>query len=121
MNLDTARNLLTEQRSRLAEDLENLTAESDAQKESLSELSVVDQHPGDIGTETFEMEKNQSIIESLHAQLRDIDEALARVDDGSYGSCAQCHQPIPDARLEAVPAARFCVEHQAEAEGAARA
>jgi DnaK suppressor protein len=41
--------------------------------------------------------------------LRAIDEALARIEDGSFGNCAACRQPMPPARLKAVPWARVCV------------
>ncbi len=117
MDTETARKRLDEERERLARTLADLEEQSDAQKESLQELSVYDQHPGDIGTETFEMEKDASIIESVRAALEDVEAAAARLEAGKYGKCQRCGEPIPDARLEAVPAARYCLEHQAEVEG----
>lgn len=116
MDTQDARRRLTEERSRLTETLDGLETDLEAQKDSLQELSVVDEHQGDIGTETFEREKDLSIVESVRAGLEDIDKALQRLDEGTYGQCEVCHQPIADERLEAVPAARFCVEHQAEVE-----
>ena len=116
MDTDTARGLLDAERERLSATLESLETDLEAQKESLQELSVVDEHQGDIGTETFEREKDLSIVESVRAGIEDIDHALHRLEAGTYGSCEVCHQPIADERLEAVPAARFCVEHQAEIE-----
>jgi RNA polymerase-binding protein DksA len=118
MDPQKARTLLVAERERLTETLEELESSTDAQKESLQELSVYDQHQGDIGTETFEMEKDLSIIESVQAGLRDVDEALQRVEEGTFGRCQRCGAPIADERLEAMPAARLCLEHQAEAEGA---
>ena len=116
MNSDDARKRLEQERERLAETLANLEADAEAQKDSLQELSVVDEHQGDIGTETFEREKDLSIIESVQAGLEDIERALGRLADGNYGTCEICSKPIGDERLDAVPAARFCVEHQAEIE-----
>ena len=116
MDNDTARRLLDAERERLTATLESLETDLEAQKESLQELSVVDEHQGDIGTETFEREKDLSIVESVRAGIEDVDAALERLDAGTYGSCEVCHKPIADERLEAVPAARFCVEHQAEIE-----
>ena len=95
-------------------DDEHLTEESE--DESLSELSSVDQHQADVGTETFEREKDLSILEQIEAELGDVEHALKRLDDGTYGTCEFDGKPIPEERLEAQPAARFCVEHQAEAE-----
>ncbi len=116
MDPDTARGLLTAERERLSETLAAVTADVDAQKESMSELSSYDQHPGDLGSDTFEREKDESIVESVRASLDDVDAALARVDDGSYGRCVRCGETIPDERLEAVPATRYCLRHQSELE-----
>ena len=116
MNTDTARNRLEQERTRLSESLATLEADAEAQKDSLSELSVIDEHQGDIGTETFEREKDLSIIESVRGELDAIEDAFARIEAGTYGSCEVCHKPIGDERLDAVPAARFCIEHQAELE-----
>ncbi len=120
MDTETARTRLDEERERLTRTLADLEQQSQAQKESLQELSGYDQHEGDLGTETFEMEKDASIIESVRAALEDIDVATDRLEAGTYGQCQRCGQPIGEERLEAMPAARFCVEHQAEVEGAVR-
>jgi len=119
MDADEARRRLEAERARLNEvksdfDDEHLSEESE--DESLSELSSVDQHQADVGTETFEREKDLSILEQIEAELGDVEHALKRLDDGTYGTCEFDGKPIPTERLEALPAARFCVEHQAEAE-----
>jgi DnaK suppressor protein len=125
MDADEARRRLDAERARLVDikdnfDEEHLTDETE--DESLSELSGMDQHQADVGTETFEREKDMSILEQVDAELADVEHALRRLDDGTYGTCEFDGKPIPEERLEAMPAARFCVEHQAEAEGqAARA
>lgn len=118
MTADAARQRLDDERRRLTGTLEAMEADAQGQKDSLSELSTYDQHPGDIGTETFEREKDDSIIESVRAALDDISHAMTKIDKGTYGQCERCHQPIDEDRLEQVPAARFCIEHQAEVEGA---
>lgn len=116
MDTDTARQRLQDERRRLTETLSNLETDLEAQKESLQELSVVDEHQGDIGTETFEREKDLSIVESMRAGVEDIDRALHRLEEGTYGTCEVCGRAISDERLEAVPATRFCMDHQAEME-----
>jgi RNA polymerase-binding transcription factor DksA len=88
----------------------------ESEDESTSELSHLDQHMADVGSETFEREKEFSILEQVEAELDDIERALRRLDAGTYGECDICHQPIGDERLEAMPATRFCVDHQAVAE-----
>jgi len=119
MESDDARDRLTEERGRLEQirsgfDAEHLHDESE--DESTSELSHLAQHSADVGSETFEREKDFSILEQVEAELADVDRALRRLDDGTYGTCEACRQPIGDDRLEAMPAARFCVAHQSEAE-----
>jgi RNA polymerase-binding transcription factor DksA len=114
---EDARARLEQERHRLEEVREGLDGLSDeSERESLSELTSADQHPGDIGTETFDREKDLSILEQVEAELADVAHALERLDDGTYGTCEACGQPIGDERLEAVPAARFCVKDQALAE-----
>jgi DnaK suppressor protein len=43
-------------------------------------------------------------------KLKQVDEALEKIEDGSYGTCSTCDQPIPEARLDVQPFARYCVE-----------
>jgi RNA polymerase-binding transcription factor DksA len=119
MESDLARQRLAEERERLAGvrssfDDEHLADQSES--ESTGELSSYDQHQADMGTETFEREKDLSILEQVEAELADVTHALDRLDDGTYGICEACGKPIGEERLEAVPAARFCLEDQARAE-----
>ena len=90
--------------------------DEETEGESISEISSVDQHPADIGTETFEREKDLSLLAEVEDELADVHRALVRLDRGIYGSCEACGRPIPDERLAARPASRFCVEDQAACE-----
>ncbi len=119
MDTDLARQRLAQERERLDEvkstfDAEGLTDQSES--DSVGELSSYDQHQADMGTETFEREKDLSILEQVEAELADVEHALRRLDEGTYGTCEVCGTEIPDERLEAMPATRLCLEHQAEAE-----
>jgi len=77
-----------------------------------SELSNYDQHPADAGSETFEREKDLSILEQLEAELAEIQAALRRVDEGTYGLDEVTGEPISPERLEAVPTARTNVKDE---------
>lgn len=119
MDVDLARQRLADERERLDDvrstfDAEHLDEQSES--ESSGELSSYDQHQADMGTETFEREKDLSILEQVDAELSDVEHALRRLDEGTYGTCMVCSRPIPDERLEAKPAARLCLDHQAQAE-----
>lgn len=124
MDADHARRLLEDERARLEQvhrgfDDEHLTDESE--RESVAELSGSDQHQADSGTETFEREKDLSILENVEAELADIEHALERLTDGTYGRCEACSRPIDEERLEAMPATRLCLQDQTAAERQARA
>jgi RNA polymerase-binding protein DksA len=117
MDADHARAALDGEKQRL----EGIRAELDgvrgeSQKDSLEELSSYDQHQADVATETFDREKDLTILDSIEGELADIEHALQRLDDGTYGTCEACGRPIGDDRLEAMPATRFCVDDQAKAE-----
>jgi RNA polymerase-binding transcription factor DksA len=117
MDNTAARTRLDEERRRLeetrvaAQDLVSGNSE-----EATQELASYDQHLADEGTETFERERDISVLQRVEAQLGEIDAALARIEAGTYGKCELCGKPIGDERLEAMPAARYCLEDQARAE-----
>ncbi len=122
MDLQHARRRLEEEQVRLTQVRETFAGEDEQSEiESLGELSGLDQHQADIGTETFEREKDLSILENVEAELADIEHALSRLADGTYGTCEACGRPIDDDRLDAMPASRLCVQDQAAAERQARA
>jgi RNA polymerase-binding transcription factor len=118
MDPKRARKRLEEERARLERVREGLLAdpETGGDASGIGELSAYDQHPADIGTEVFEHEKNQALLEQVEAELREIEDAFKRVDAGTYGLSTLSGKPISDDRLEAMPYARFTVEEQAQAE-----
>ena len=71
-------------------------------------------HPADEATQTFDRERNMAVEAELQRELEQIDHALARVADGSYGVCEVGGEEIPVERLEARPAATLCIVHQRE-------
>jgi RNA polymerase-binding transcription factor DksA len=122
MDKRTARKLLAAERDRLTSIIQALTEETAAvtgEGDSFSE-SGTDQHPADMGTETFELEKDMSIRNNVEASLADVERAMHRVDEGTYGTCEACGRKIPQSRLQAIPAARFCLKDQARAERESR-
>ena len=110
-----ARERIDQERRRIETLIAEREAEGlgEAEAEGMSELSSHDQHQADLGTETFEREKDFSLLEQLEAELNDLDHALRKLDDGTYGRCEACGKEIPAERLDALPGARLCVEDQA--------
>jgi RNA polymerase-binding transcription factor DksA len=123
MDHDAAARRLEEERERLSDlrsSFEGEHLQTESEQENLSELSAADQHQADVGTETFDRERDLSILEQIEAELGDVEHALERLESGTYGTCEACGRPIDDARLEAMPATRFCVDDQAAAERESR-
>ncbi len=78
-------------------------------KEMSGELSSYDNHPGDLGNETFEAEKNFSFRTRDKFLLSEVQAALNKIADGTYGLCEQCHKEIDKDRLEVRPYSRLCI------------
>lgn len=76
---------------------------------------VADQ-AADAASHIFDREVKQSVAERAEADIAEIDAALRRLDEGTYGFCQVGGERIPDARLEALPATRYCVEHREQVE-----
>ncbi|SRR5579884_2294025 len=76
----------------------------------------VPQDNEDIATDFLEMQKEQSILVNQQALLEEVQAALKRLDDGTYGRCEVCGKPIPEKRLEVIPWASRDVEHEQQEE-----
>jgi RNA polymerase-binding transcription factor DksA len=108
---DQARQRLERLRDEFATTAEEIRARlATPQRESGGDIAVVDQHPADAATETAERELDLSRGAMFEARVKQIDDAFKRVEDGSYGRCVICGQPIPDERLELLPDTPFCVK-----------
>lgn len=77
--------------------------------EGSGDLSSAPMHLGDVGTEVYLQELNATLLEHEGRVTREIRDALARIDAGTYGVCENCGKKIPQGRLETVPYARYCV------------
>jgi RNA polymerase-binding protein DksA len=115
MTIDTDhfRGLLLGERERVRNAIDNIHAENPGSLEDeTGELSArgVDQHLGDVATATFERELSETLEDNSEAVLRAIDQALERIENGTYGLCVNCRQPIAEERLEALPYAELCID-----------
>ena len=115
MDVNVARRRLEAEWERLleAQSAAELMRLSDAgEEESSGELSPIDQHQADLGSDVFEREMEYSIRDQIESDLQALFDAFRRVDLGTYGRCETCGEPIPEERLVATPATRFCIEHE---------
>ncbi len=102
------RNLLLAKRQALAGDANHL--EDEAVRKSKDEAATTDiSNFADLGTDNYEQEFDLSMLEHQSQTLRQIDEALERIENKSFGICDSCGKAIPKARLAVKPHARFCI------------
>ncbi len=87
--------------------LESKVHELDTREEDLS----YDDNFADSGQVAAELGENKVLYDQLRRDLDDIEAALRRMDEGTYGQCEVCGEPIGEARLEVMPATRYCIEH----------
>lgn len=99
--------LLVEKRNELLGNFSYM--EKDALHEDRSDLSNMPIHMADMGTDSYEQEFTLELMDSERKLISEIDEALARIENGTYGICQVNGEPIPKPRLEAIPWARCCV------------
>ena len=86
-----------------------------------SEASAFGMHQADAGSDAYDRDFALSLLSQEQDALYEIDEALKRIELGTYGKCEMSGKPIPRARLEAIPFARFTVECQSQLEKQSRA
>ncbi len=105
--IEKFRTLLLEKRNELLGNVSYM--EKDALHEDRSDLSSMPIHMADLGTDSYEQEFTLELMDSERKLISEIDQALDRIEDGTYGICQVNGEQIPKPRLEAIPWARCCV------------
>jgi len=117
IDTDRFRTTLLEERERVAAAIENLHAETPGSlTDDSGEETAYDNHLGDTATVTYDRELGYTLEENSEHVLADIDAALKRIEDGTYGVCSNCATEIPEERLDARPWATLCIDCQRERE-----
>jgi RNA polymerase-binding protein DksA len=105
------RQALLDERQRVAAALGHMHDQnSQSLEEETGEESVYDNHLGDTATATYDRELGYTLEQSEENLLKEIDAALVRIDEGTYGTCRICGRPIGEERLEAVPWTTLCID-----------
>ncbi len=108
-HLDEARNRLTAERVAAAARLAALARDVADIMESAKGGATDDEHDAEGATIAFERAQAMALLEETRLQVATLDSVLARVDDGTYGSCESCGEPIAAERLVARPSATRCI------------
>ena len=108
---------LLDERRRVVNAIDNIHTENPGSLgEETDETTFQDNHLGDIATATFDREMASTLEENSTHVLAEIDAALARIDEGTYGVCVRCGEPIGRERLEALPWATLCIDDKRKQE-----
>ncbi len=112
-DIEQFREMLLDKRAQLTRDVHTMRDEAlrDSRQNAAGDLSSMPIHMADLGTDNYELEFTLGLIEGGRATLLEIDEALARIRNGTYGICMATGKPIGKARLKANPWAKYCYEY----------
>ncbi|MEU4191839.1 TraR/DksA C4-type zinc finger protein [Kribbella sp. NPDC026611] len=108
--MENARELLAAERRQAIRRLASLTGDFEQVVEAAYDANADDEHDPEGATIAFERSQVAALVQQVQGQLTEVEAALDRLSAGSYGICEVCGQPIPEARLQARPTARTCVE-----------
>lgn len=113
-DLKKYKDLLITQKEKIIGNLQNLEGNNlnKSQKESSGDLSGYSTHMADAASDSYDREFALNIASKEGSILYDIDYALKRIEDKTYGVCESCEKEINTARLTAVPYAKFCIKCQ---------
>ncbi len=109
LDVNKFRKMLLQQREQL---IAERRASAQGHGEDGVELSDYDNHPADAASETFEKTREYALDANFRQIIEYIDEALRKIDQGTYGICDRCGEPISIERLKAIPYATLCIACQ---------
>ena len=87
-----------------------------SQKEASGDISGYTYHMADVATDTYDREFSLGLASNERKFIYELDDALKKIEDGTFGFCEDCKTPISKTRLKAVPYARFCLKCQEKKE-----
>jgi DnaK suppressor protein len=117
LDLDRFRSALEDERARLVHAVQAVHHDGSLLDETGDLAIGSGDHIADSASDTFLRELDGSLEENADHLLAEIEAALRRIEDGSYGLCSRCGRPIDPERLEAVPYATLCIEDKRAQEG----
>jgi RNA polymerase-binding transcription factor len=110
VDVNRFRDLLQEERRRVLDAIEYLQKENPGSIEDETDDETTDNHLAETATVTLDREIDYTLEENSEHVLSSIEGALARIDEGTYGTCLNCGQPIAEERLAAIPWATSCID-----------
>jgi len=109
--LERFKGKLLEMRRRIVSEVENIRKNSLSHRDAASgDVSAMPIHMADIGSDNYDKEFALELIVGEQQEVRDIDSALEKIEDGTFGVCESCGGKVGYGRLSAIPYARLCIE-----------
>ncbi len=105
------RKILLEEKEKIVNQINNLSEDtlSSSQRDASGDLSGYSMHMADVGTDNFQRELALGLVSNEQQVLYRINEALNRIEEGTYGKCEICGNTIKESRLKALPFATMCI------------
>ena len=116
--LDEYRRLITRRKSEILDDINHITEDTlkKSQKDASGDISGYTYHMADVATDTYDREFSLSIASNERQFLYELDDALKKIEEGTFGTCEDCKSLITKTRLKAIPYARLCLNCQQKRE-----
>lgn len=110
--------LILERKEEIVSEIKHISEDTlkKSQRDAAGDISGYAYHMADIATDTYDREFSMGIASNERKQVYDIDDALKKIEDGSYGICEDCKNFISKTRLKAIPHARMCLKCQEKRE-----
>lgn len=117
-DMEVFRKRLLDKKKLLIGDVNHMKEEtlSKSRMDASGDLSAMPLHMADIGSENYDQEFTLGLLEAEEQEVREIDEALKRIDNKIYGKCEGCARQITKLRLKAIPYSRLCIKCKQEEE-----
>jgi RNA polymerase-binding transcription factor DksA len=110
VNVEAIRERLERERGQVVEEHERVRGELGISASDELDESGMDTHIGDVGSDLFDRELDVTVLDNAQDLLRQYDDALARLDAGTYGTCTVCGRQIETDRLETLPYVALCID-----------
>ncbi|MDD5477122.1 MAG: TraR/DksA family transcriptional regulator [Candidatus Omnitrophica bacterium] len=117
-DLKEFKKIVLKKKEEIFEDLKHISDDTlrKSQKEASGDISGYTYHMADVATDNYDREFSLGLASNERKVLYELDDALKRIEDGSFGICDDCKGQITKIRLKAVPSARLCIKCQQKRE-----
>lgn len=117
-DLEFFKKLILKMKEKVLDDIKNISEDTlkKSQKDASGDISGYTYHMADVATDTYDREFSLGLASNERQSLYELDEAIKKIEEGTFGVCEECKSLISKTRLKAVPFARLCVKCQEKKE-----